>query len=33
MSGDAQKQCKDQAEANYKAAKANAKAAAESQKQ
>jgi hypothetical protein len=33
MSGDAQKQCKDQADSNYKAAKANAKAAAESQKQ
>jgi hypothetical protein len=32
-SGDAQKQCKDQAEADYKAAKANAKAAAQSEKQ
>lgn len=33
MSGDAQKQCKDQAEANYKAAKENAKAVAQSEKQ
>jgi hypothetical protein len=33
MSGDAQKQCKDQAEADYKAAKANAKATAQSEKQ
>ena len=32
-SGDAQKQCKDQAEADYKAAKADAKAAAQSEKQ
>src|SRR5277367_82312 len=32
-SGDAQKQCKDQAEANYAAAKANAKAVAQSEKQ
>ena len=32
-SGDAQKTCKDQAEADYTAAKANAKAVAESQKQ
>jgi hypothetical protein len=32
-SGDAQKKCKDQAEADYTAAKANAKAVAESQKQ
>jgi hypothetical protein len=32
-SGDAQKTCKDQAEANYAAAKANAKAAAQSEKQ
>jgi hypothetical protein len=32
-SGDAQKMCKDQAEANYAAAKANAKAAAQSEKQ
>ncbi len=32
-SGDAQKQCKDQAEANYTAAKANAKAAAQSEKE
>jgi hypothetical protein len=32
-SGDAQKACKDQAEANYTAAKANAKAAAQSEKQ
>lgn len=32
-SGDAQRVCKDQAEANYKAARADAKAAAESQKQ
>ena len=32
-SGDAQKACKDQANADYDAAKANAKAAAESQKQ
>jgi hypothetical protein len=31
-SGDAQKACKDQAEANYTAAKANAKAAAQSEK-
>ena len=31
-SGDAQKLCKDQAEADYAAAKANAKAAAESEK-
>ena len=31
--GDAQKACKDQANADYDAAKANAKAAAESQKQ
>lgn len=31
--GDAQKQCKDQAEANYTAAKADAKAAAQSQKE
>ena len=33
MGGDAQKQCKDQAEADYTAAKANAKAAAQSEKQ
>lgn len=33
VSGDAQKNCKDQAEADYTAAKANAKAAAESIKQ
>ena len=33
MSGDAQKTCKDQAEADYTAAKANAKAAAQSEKQ
>jgi hypothetical protein len=33
MSGDAQKQCKEQAEANYKAARANAKAVAQSEKQ
>jgi hypothetical protein len=32
-SGDAQKKCKDQAEADYSAAKANAKAAAQSEKQ
>lgn len=32
-SGDAQKMCKDQAEADYSAAKANAKAAAQSEKQ
>jgi len=32
-SGDAQKQCKDQAAADYAAAKANAKAAAQSEKQ
>ena len=32
-SGDAQKMCKDQAEADYEAAKANAKAAAQSEKQ
>lgn len=32
-SGDAQKQCKDQAEADYTAAKADAKAAAQSEKQ
>ena len=32
-SGDAQKMCKDQAEANYDAAKANAKAVAQSEKQ
>ena len=32
-SGDAQKTCKDQAEADYTAAKANAKAAAQSEKQ
>lgn len=32
-SGDAQKKCKDQAEADYTAAKANAKAAAQSEKQ
>jgi hypothetical protein len=31
--GDAQKQCKDQAEADYTAAKANAKAAAQSEKE
>jgi len=31
--GDAQKTCKDQADADYNAAKANAKAAAESEKQ
>lgn len=31
--GDAQKKCKDQAEADYKAAKASAKAAAQSEKQ
>lgn len=31
--GDAKKQCKDQAEANYTAAKADAKAAAQSQKE
>jgi hypothetical protein len=31
-SGDSQKMCKDQAEADYKAAKANAKAAAQSEK-
>jgi excinuclease UvrABC helicase subunit UvrB len=31
--GDAQKTCKDQAEADYSAAKANAKAAAQSEKQ
>ena len=33
LGGDAQKSCKDQAEANYGAAKANAKAAAQSVKQ
>lgn len=33
MSGDAQKLCKDRAEADYNAAKANAKAAAVSEKQ
>ncbi len=33
VSGDAQKNCKDQAEANYVAAKADAKAAAQSMKQ
>jgi hypothetical protein len=33
QAGDAQKNCKDQADANYDAAKASAKAAAESQKQ
>jgi hypothetical protein len=33
LAGDAQKACKDQANADYDAAKANAKAAAESQKQ
>lgn len=33
MSGDAQKTCKDQAETDYQAAKANAKAAAQSEKQ
>jgi hypothetical protein len=33
MAGDAQKTCKDQAEADYSAAKANAKAAAQSEKQ
>jgi hypothetical protein len=33
MSGDAQKTCKDQADADYSAAKANAKAAAQSEKQ
>jgi hypothetical protein len=33
LSGDAQKNCKDQAEADYKAAKAGAKAAATSEKQ
>ena len=33
LGGDAQKTCKDQASADYNAAKANAKAAAESQKQ
>jgi hypothetical protein len=32
-SGDAQRTCKDQAEADYNAAKANAKAAAQSEKQ
>lgn len=32
-SGDAQKNCKDQAEADYKAAKASARAAAQSEKQ
>jgi hypothetical protein len=32
-SGDAQRQCKDQAEADYKAAKADARAAAQSEKQ
>jgi len=32
-SGDAQKTCKDQAEASYNAAKANAKAAAQAEKQ
>jgi hypothetical protein len=33
QSGDAQKMCKDQAEADYTAAKANAKATAQSEKQ
>lgn len=33
LSGDAQKACKDQADADYNAAKANAKAAARSEKQ
>lgn len=33
QTGDAQKQCKDQAEADYSAAKASAKAAAQSEKQ
>jgi hypothetical protein len=33
MSGDAQKSCKDQAQAEYDAAKANAKAAAQANKQ
>jgi hypothetical protein len=33
MAGEAQKTCKDQAEADYSAAKANAKAAAQSEKQ
>jgi hypothetical protein len=33
LTGDAQKACKDQADADYTAAKANAKAAAQSQKQ
>ena len=33
LAGDAQKTCKDQAEADYTAAKANAKAAAQSEKQ
>jgi len=33
LAGDAQKTCKDQAEADYNAAKANAKAAAQSEKQ
>ena len=33
MSGDAQKLCKDQADADYNAARANAKAAAQSDKQ
>jgi hypothetical protein len=33
VGGDAQKKCKDQAEADYSAAKANAKAAAQSEKQ
>ena len=33
VSGDAQKKCKDQAEADYSAAKADAKAAAQSEKQ
>jgi hypothetical protein len=33
LSGDAQKMCKDQADADYNAAKANAKAAAQSEKQ
>ncbi len=33
LSGDAQKSCKDQADADYSAAKANAKAVAQSEKQ
>lgn len=33
LNGDAQKTCKDQADADYNAAKANAKAAAQSEKQ